>query len=291
MDVTDVVVDEEVARRLVRDQALDVLPHLGSADLELVGMGWDNLIVRLGEDHLARLPVRAESAELAAKEIQWLPRLAGSLPVASPVPVFVGSPTDYYPWPWQICRWIPGILVAEIDLAGRGPLVDGLASTLSSLHRPAPPDAPANPFRGVPLVERADAIAHRIDQWSGPRDSLRTAWRVALRARPWPGPRLWLHGDPHPRNLVADDDGTLVGLLDFGDLTAGDPANDLATAWWTFDAADRARFIRAVDERAELDDDVWIRAAGWAAALASAIVEGSAMYDVALHTAAQLEIG
>ena len=289
--MNDVAVDEEIARRLVQEQALGELPHLAWAELKLVGMGWDNLIVRLGEDHLARLPVRAESAELAAKEIQWLPALAGSLSVAGPVPIFVGSPTDYYPWPWQICRWIPGILVAEIDIAERGPLVDGLASALCSFHRPAPPDAPANPFRGVPLAERADAIAQRIDQWSGPRDSLRAAWRAALRARPWPGPRLWLHGDPHPRNLVADDDGTLVGLLDFGDLTAGDPANDLATAWWTFDQTDRARFIRAVDERSDHDEDLWIRAAGWAAALASAIVEGSAMYDVALHTAAQLEIG
>jgi aminoglycoside phosphotransferase (APT) family kinase protein len=86
---------------------------------------------------------------------------------------------------------------------------------------------------------------------------------------------VWLHGDPHPGNLVAAE-GRLTGLLDFGDMTAGDPACDLATAWLTFDAAGRAAFRdRAdalADARGPLDPGRWRRAAGWALAMASALV-------------------
>ncbi|MCP2342258.1 phosphotransferase [Actinomadura rupiterrae] len=39
-----------------------------------------------------------------------------------------------------------------------------------------------------------------------------------------------MHGDLHPANVVVSD-GTLAGIVDFGDLLAGDPAWDLAAAW------------------------------------------------------------
>ncbi len=40
---------------------------------------------------------------------------------------------------------------------------------------------------------------------------------------------MWVHGDLHPANVVVSD-GTLSGIVDFGDLFAGDPAWDLAAA-------------------------------------------------------------
>jgi aminoglycoside phosphotransferase (APT) family kinase protein len=38
------------------------------------------------------------------------------------------------------------------------------------------------------------------------------------------------HGDLHPANVLTVD-GTLCGVIDFGDLFAGDPAWDLSAAW------------------------------------------------------------
>lgn len=46
----------------------------------------------------------------------------------------------------------------------------------------------------------------------------------------WSGPAVWLHGDLHPANVLTAD-GTFCGVIDFGDLCAGDPACDLAAAW------------------------------------------------------------
>ncbi len=41
---------------------------------------------------------------------------------------------------------------------------------------------------------------------------------------------VWLHGDPHPRNLLGRS-GELAAVLDWGDVTEGDPASDLASLW------------------------------------------------------------
>jgi len=58
----------------------------------------------------------------------------------------------------------------------------------------------------------------------------------------------------------------LAGIIDFGDVTAGDPAYDLAVAWLAFDRPGRERFVAATGDR--YDTPTWTRARGWAAAVA-----------------------
>ena len=60
----------------------------------------------------------------------------------------------------------------------------------------------------------------------------------------WDGPALWVHGDLHSANLIVAD-GSISAVIDFGDLTSGDPAVDLAVAWMLFDEADREVFRAA----------------------------------------------
>ena len=65
-----------------------------------------------------------------------------------------------------------------------------------------------------------------------PTTSLPTSgpvWDDAVAAHAWEGPPVWVHGDLHPANVVVSD-GTLSGIVDFGDLFACDPAWDLAAA-------------------------------------------------------------
>jgi len=183
-----------------------------------------------------------------------------------------------------------------VPVAERSGYAAAVADVLIALHRPAASDAPANPFRGVPLADRATTVAH---DWEALADAhgdvvvgpLVEAWRRGVAAPPWPGRPLWLHGDPHPLNLLADR-GRLSGLLDFGDVTAGDPASDLATAWLTFDAAGRATLVERVMAAGAVDPAVWDRAAAWAAAIAGSLlrhhVAGEALHEVAIHAAAQL---
>lgn len=67
----------------------------------------------------------------------------------------------------------------------------------------------------------------------------------------------------------------LVALIDFGDLTAGDPATDLAAGWLFFSPEARARFRAQYERERESDGATWQRARGWALSIASAMAAHS----------------
>ncbi len=143
-----------------------------------------------------------------------------------------------------------------------------------ALGIPAPADALANPFRGVPLAARDADVRARLKR-NKVRDAqrLESVWERALAAPAWSGPALWLHGDLHPANLLLAPEGGLAGVVDFGDLTSGDPATDLATAWLTFDGRGRRSFRAEVERRRPTDAATWDRARGWALVIGSAVVD------------------
>lgn len=259
-DIDDLLVD-----RLIRTQHPDL-----AGPLTLVANGWDNVIYRLGTNLSVRLPRRQAAVDLIRNEQRWLPVLARHVEVALPVPVRVGVPGEGYPWPWTIAPWFEGRTVADVPPAGRSGIAVPLAGFMTGLHRPAPPDAPRNPVRGVPLAARDEVVRERLR--SIPRSAeLLLLWEKLAATPPWAGPPLWLHGDPHPGNLLLDGQG-LAAVLDFGDLTSGDPATDLAAAWLVFDEDARKVFRSHVDA----DEPTWERARGWALVLGTALAAHSA---------------
>lgn len=261
----EIDIDDDLVHRLVRAQHPDLL-----GPLTRVANGWDNVLYRLGADLCVRLPRRRLAVDLVVNEQRWLPVLAGYVDVALPVPVRAGVPGEGYPWPWSITPWFEGRVAAEVPPSDRAGLAVPLAEFMTNLHRPAPPDAPRNPVRGVPLATRDEAVRQRMP--AIPRAAeLLPLWEKLVALPPWQGPALWLHGDPHPGNLLLDDHG-LAAVLDFGDLTGGDPATDLAAAWLVFDADAREVFRSRVDA----DEATWERARGWALCLGTALAVNSA---------------
>lgn len=253
----EVLIDAALVTALLVEQH----PALADQSVVVVGHGWDNTIARLGEQWMVRLPRRAAAAELIRNEQRWLPQLAPALPLAVPVPWLIGKPSSRFPWSWSVCRWLPGASAAVAPPCDPTAATNTLAAFLAALHHPAPADAPINPFRGVALPARADAVAQRVASLRGVVDGRHTAdvWTDLSSTPPWQGPPLWLHGDLHPANMLTVD-GALSAVIDFGDITSGDPATDLAVAWMLFDKADRAEFR----DVAAIDDDTWRRAGGWA---------------------------
>jgi aminoglycoside phosphotransferase (APT) family kinase protein len=254
-------VDAALVRRLLRAQH----PDLAGLPLRRIGAGWDNVVFRLGHDLVVRVPRRALGAQLIGSELAWLPDLAGQLPLPVPEPVRAGGPADGYPWPWLICRYVPGQPLAERVLGGRPGLrgAEDLAGLLVALHVAAPPDAPHNPYRGVPLSVRAPSVELALAAAPARiRAQVQQAWVRALAAPEHHGPPLWLHGDLHGLNILAAR-GRISGVIDFGDLCAGDPATDLAVAWLVLDGPARERLQALVAP----DGATWERARGWAALL------------------------
>ncbi|MER5640025.1 aminoglycoside phosphotransferase family protein [Kitasatospora sp. NPDC002227] len=269
MPAAEVPITVGLVRRLLAEQH----PDLAGLPVSEPANGWDNLVCRLGDDLLVRLPRRAVAAEFLIREQRWLPELAGRLPLPVPAPVRTGHPTAEYPWPWSVVPYFPGRVAAEPDFTDPHAAAAELGAFLAALHVPAPPDAPANPFRGIPLAGRAEGVLAALPHLApADRAVAVRCWDAALAAPAWAAPPRWLHGDLHPANLLTHH-GRLSAVIDFGDLTAGDPATDLAVAWMLFSADHRATLRHSY---AQADDATWTRAHGWALALALVFLTHSA---------------
>lgn len=83
-------------------------------------------------------------------------------------------------------------------------------------------------------------------------------WEKALNST-WLRSPVWVHGDVSPGNLLVQE-GRLSAVIDFGQLTIGDPACDFAIAWTFFHGKSREVFR----ERLILDDETWARGSAWA---------------------------
>ncbi|WP_426625512.1 phosphotransferase [Leifsonia sp. McL0607] len=116
---------------------------------------------------------------------------------------------------------------------------------------------------------------------------LRPQRRGSLRPRAEPATED--SATPAPGEPATEDSG-LAAVLDFGDVTSGDPATDLATAWLTFDGEARERFRSALPVAP--DAATWRRARGWAVTMGSALAMSSddnpRMAALARHTLDQI---
>lgn len=258
----------EITAELVRDLLRDQHPDLADRPVRLGARGWDNQLWRLGDDLAVRLPWATESAdELLRKEHTWLPALAPRLPLPVPVPQRLGEPSARFPHTWIVTTWVPGEPADRAPVTRGAEAADALAAFLTALHRPAPEEVDiAGRDRGGPLAGSSEWVAQQLASATElglvpDPDAVRAVWDDAAAAPGWDGPALWLHGDLHPANVLTAD-GTLCGVIDFGDLFAGDPAVDLAAAWNLLPdgAADRFHAAyRPVPDAATLR-----RARGWA---------------------------
>lgn len=254
----EVPIDAALAAGLLGDQH----PDLAALPLREVEAGWDNAMFRLGDQLAVRMPRRAAAAPLIINEQRWLPRLAGQLTLPAPVPLRSGRPGRGYPWHWSVVPWLEGGAADQhAPAADQAPV---LGAFLRSLHTPASPDAPPNPVRGVPLARRAAAVEERLLRLVGLTDLITPAllriWHAALDSPVDVAP-TWLHGDLHPRNILVAD-GALAGVIDWGDLTGGDRATDLAAIWMLF--AEPAARAGALAAYGPVSAATLRRAMGWA---------------------------
>lgn len=251
---TEVTVDEGLIRALLRSQH----PDLAGLPLRHAATGWDNVTYRLGDRLAVRLPRISGAAPLITAEQTWLPWLASRLPVPVPVPVRRGEPGAGFPWPWSVVPWVAGRAAGSEPLDASQSGVFG--RFLASLHQPPPAGFPRNDYRGVPLTAIDEMMRAKFGSVDLPfSGAIRERWDEAVRA-PIDVAQTCVHGDLHPRNLVVDQ-GRLAAVLDWGDMTAADPAADLAAAWLLFPVTAHAGVW---DAYGQITAHTLTRAAGWA---------------------------
>ena len=258
MHAGEVDTDVALVRRLLAGQ----FPQWADLPIEqVVSYGTDHDIYRLGDHLAARLPRIGWATGQAAKEKEWLPKLAPHLPLAVPVQLAMGHAADGYPFDWSVYEWLPGedangtiddLDQAAVDLAG---FVKALRQIDVTGAHPRPPGS-----RGAPLTEldkdvrrSIAALGVRIDT-----DAALRSWEESLNAPEWDGEDVWVQGDLLPGNLLVVD-GRLSAVIDFGCLNVGDPACDLQPAWNVFAADSRLRYGAEL----QADDASWLRGRGW----------------------------
>src|SRR5262249_39123803 len=128
------------------------------------------------------------------------------------------------------------------------------------------------PYRGVALLDRAEAINARLQNVRQISDLIPPVidhfWSDALAARN-STQRVWLHGDLHAQNVLTRN-GALAGVIDWGDICSGDPATDLAAVWGLIPGKAEREAALAVYAP---DPSLLARAKGWA------IFFGATLYD------------
>ncbi|WP_336645528.1 aminoglycoside phosphotransferase family protein [Microbacterium sp. USHLN186] len=256
-----VAIDEALAQKLVREQ----FPQWAALPLRAIAdAGNDHRMFRLGEALVVRLPAAAAYVPQVRKEQQWLPRLAPQLPWPIPSIVDCGRPSETFPAPWSIYRWVEGRRPDPARLSGDVTTAVDLGLFLTSLRRADAAGGPApglhSAYRGAPVTQWDDQVQSRLPLLDvRERDRAAALWRSVTSA-PECEAAVWLHGDVAINNLLVDRRGALSAIIDFGCSAVGDPACDTVIYWTQF----RGPARRAFRSTLELDDATWARGAGWA---------------------------
>lgn len=257
-------IDGDLVRRLLAAQ----FPALSGLPLRPVASaGTVHALYRLGNALVVRLPRLGVPEDEVEKEQTWLPRLEPHLPVDIPLPYGRGVPAEGYPHAWSIYRWLEGETPRPGDLPDPEGLARDLAGFILALQRVSTEGAPVSE-RGTRTLAMLDAptrAALAASRGLIDTDAATSAWNAALRAPAWRGPKVWVHADLLPGNLLVRGE-RLGAVIDFGSVGLGDPASDVSVAWSLLPSAAREVFRVALG----VDDGTWARARGLALAIAAA---------------------
>lgn len=269
---------ESDARQMIETQ----FPQFAPAQLEVLGVGWDNTAWLVNHEFVFRFPRRTLGAQTLEAEIQVLPGLAGRLPLPVSAPEYVGEPAGGYPWKFAGYRRLPGRTAcgANLNDAQRKDAARRLGAFLAALHSGgadeaarlgAEPDRMGrlDPARRVPQVRQ---VLQRLKEWNR-IDALATFERIIEDATIRPAQATTIvHGDLYSRHLLVDEAGRLCGVIDWGDVHFGDIAVDLAIAHEFLPAGAREAFR---DAYGPIDEATW-RLARFRALVHGALVAGYA---------------
>ena len=223
-------------------EALAGLDRFSSPNpIEPILGGWSFWTFRLGADLVVRFPKDAAVARGLEREMALLPELAERVSFQVPVPVAVGRHEGR---PFAVHPWIEGRPIAAHDVvAGVAPSPEHagerrarVAEVLAQLH--GFPNRRAAELLGVPLGvedwrERYLALREVIQERVEPLLEVRLRDRLAVGFERFLGDGLsrfahpvLLHCDLGAEHFRVDEDGRVLGVIDFEECAIGDPAID-----------------------------------------------------------------
>ncbi|WP_157139797.1 aminoglycoside phosphotransferase family protein [Roseibium aggregatum] len=254
-------IDENTVAKLLHQQ----FPHLSHLPIEPVRkQGWDNVTFRLGEALSVRLPSNASYAVAVRKEAEALAVLGDHLSAEVPSVVAVGAPSDAFPLPWSIRRWIVGETLESAEDVDQEAFATSLGRVLCELRAIEAGNGPLagrhSFYRGCHPSVYGDEVQQSLDILEGKVDKARCLdiWQQGMTSA-WTDRPVWFHGDVAVGNVIVADN-SVKALIDFGCCGIGDPACDFVMAWTYF--GDEGR--KAFRDACATDKQTWQRARAWA---------------------------
>lgn len=231
-------------------------------DLEIkpiLPLGTDNLMYRLGNDKIIRIPITKESILDIEKEINCLPKFS-NLPITTPQIIAIGQEAKEQNSRWIICNWIKGDNFNKNNIQDQKQAAIDLANFINELQKIDITNAPES-RRGKPLQNFDKKVRESIKSLDDCYDIklLNNIWEKALDAEIWTKSPVWIHSDLHEGNVITHN-GKISAIIDFGLAGIGDPACDIVPAWTLLQKEAQTTFRNHINA----DEETWKRGHGWA---------------------------
>ena len=207
--------------------------------------------------------------ELINIESRFLPKIALALPLQITSAIFVGKPSDVYPYPFSGYLFIKGSPAFESDWEPENFRINTglIASFLKTLHT-IPIDsetrsqAPGDRIGRTNLKRRAAKIEERLWKHQAKLAEIDIERLLKLvsylsKTPPNQNPTCWVHGDLYPAHLMINESGVLCGVIDWGDMHLGDIALDLSIVFSFLPVSAHEEFKKSYGE---IDVNCWSRA-------------------------------
>lgn len=231
--------NNELATQL-RERIMAAVPALPIHTARLVTEGFDSDAVIVNDTWVFRFPRRSDVAAQLAVEQALLPALAARLPITIPnFEIAVGAGDGSLPFVGY--RLLPGTQmrgehIQTLSLAQRDALAAQLAGFLSALHTfPVESARAIAPAMRVterdPIVDERAAVERDVFPLLTPAEQ---RWAHALYAEVidsqiWHWTPVVTHNDLNADHILFNPHTQRIGgIIDWGDMELGDPANDFA---------------------------------------------------------------
>lgn len=241
----------------------------GSDDLEIIGEGFWSIAVEVGNGMVFRIPRLAEGREKLEREMVLLREIAPDFPVRVPKVERIVEPSAVLPYGAFGHRKLFGRHLMPGAIRHQSPIAEDLALFLIGLH-------------GVNLERARRLGAFEPDlreEWRTLRaevmpvlEGILTSVELAAMERLFRAlledatmlefERTLIHGDLWYEHVLLDrSESHVTGILDFGDASIGDPAEDLAVQRYPGDSFFEEVFQIYTDRKGNVDPNLHHRTA------------------------------
>jgi aminoglycoside 2''-phosphotransferase len=229
--------DRELKPDQVHAAVSEQFAELRPVRVEYLGSGWGNDAFLVNGEWVFRFSRQSDAVPWLEREIAVAPRVAAILkPFGLTTPRFgkLGKPGPHFPYAFTCHRLVPGVAGDALPKSDLD--VDVLARTLGralgALHVAS--------IDAVDLPSESDGPKEWLARLRGDGPRVRAALPADLEqlCEPWIAGRVelpadytgalrLLHNDLCPDHILVDErDGRPVGMIDFSDISLGDPVND-----------------------------------------------------------------